>query len=224
MNQLVPIRGARTPSTAHPRRRGLDVPTAIAGAGDTAVRRFLEFFAATIRNKNTRMAYYRAVTDGVELCESLVRLLPERDPVGHRGRHQDRAKTSNMLLTDVAISPPRRLDDAGLQPMPALMAKSDKHGSGTMAGPSQTNLPLQPHDRSHTPFHGKSPAPSRQPVPGIPPVSKISSSSNFRAITHAGSTPAPVPAQGFRTSNTSATSPSGIPDQNFFSRREDQRN
>jgi site-specific recombinase XerD len=39
------------------------VPAAIAGAGDTAVRRFLEFFAATIRNKNTRMAYYRAVTD-----------------------------------------------------------------------------------------------------------------------------------------------------------------
>jgi hypothetical protein len=41
----------------------LAVPAAIAGAGDTAVRRFLEFFAATIRNKNTRMAYYRAVTD-----------------------------------------------------------------------------------------------------------------------------------------------------------------
>jgi site-specific recombinase XerD len=39
------------------------VPAAIAGAGDTAVRRFLEFFAATIRNKNTRMAYFRAVTD-----------------------------------------------------------------------------------------------------------------------------------------------------------------
>jgi hypothetical protein len=30
---------------------------------DTADRRFLEFFAATIRNKNTRMAYYRAVTE-----------------------------------------------------------------------------------------------------------------------------------------------------------------
>ncbi|MBV9828867.1 MAG: site-specific integrase, partial [Alphaproteobacteria bacterium] len=36
------------------------VPAAIAGAGEHAVRRFLEFFAATIRNKNTRMAYYRA--------------------------------------------------------------------------------------------------------------------------------------------------------------------
>jgi site-specific recombinase XerD len=56
MNQLVPIRGGRT-------RSRMVVPAAIAGAGDTAVRRFLEFFAATIRNRNTRMAYYRAVTD-----------------------------------------------------------------------------------------------------------------------------------------------------------------
>jgi site-specific recombinase XerD len=39
----------------------LAIPAIIAGAGDHAVRRFLEFFAAQIRNKNTRMAYYRAV-------------------------------------------------------------------------------------------------------------------------------------------------------------------
>jgi hypothetical protein len=37
------------------------VPAAIAAAGEHAARRFLEFFAATIRNKNTRAAYYRAV-------------------------------------------------------------------------------------------------------------------------------------------------------------------
>jgi len=37
------------------------VPATIADAGETATRRFLEFFAATIRNRNTRMAYYRAV-------------------------------------------------------------------------------------------------------------------------------------------------------------------
>src|ERR1700681_4830783 len=61
MNQLVPIRGGRTPSTARHGRRGLAVPAAVAGAGDHAARRFLEFFAASIRNKNTRMAYYRAV-------------------------------------------------------------------------------------------------------------------------------------------------------------------
>src|SRR5271168_150347 len=36
------------------------VPAVIADAGDHAAKRFLEFFAATIRIKNTRMAYYRA--------------------------------------------------------------------------------------------------------------------------------------------------------------------
>ena len=41
-------------------RSTLAVPAAIGNAGDHATRRFLEFFAAQIRNKNTRMAYYRA--------------------------------------------------------------------------------------------------------------------------------------------------------------------
>jgi hypothetical protein len=36
------------------------VPRIVADAGDQAARRFLEFFAATIRNKNTRLAYYHA--------------------------------------------------------------------------------------------------------------------------------------------------------------------
>jgi site-specific recombinase XerD len=42
-------------------RSTIAVPAVIAGAGDHAARRFLEFFAAQIRNKNTRIAYYRAV-------------------------------------------------------------------------------------------------------------------------------------------------------------------
>jgi site-specific recombinase XerD len=46
----------RTPAS----HNTLAVPAVIADVGDHAVRRFLEFFAATIRNKNTRMAYYRA--------------------------------------------------------------------------------------------------------------------------------------------------------------------
>jgi hypothetical protein len=37
------------------------VPAVIADAGDKATRRFLEFFTANIRNKNTRLAYARAV-------------------------------------------------------------------------------------------------------------------------------------------------------------------
>lgn len=37
------------------------VPPTITNAGETATRRFLEFLAATICNRNTRLAYYRAV-------------------------------------------------------------------------------------------------------------------------------------------------------------------
>jgi site-specific recombinase XerD len=52
---------AAAPVTPSALRSTLAVPVAIAHAGDHATRRFLEFFAAQIRNKNTRMAYYRAV-------------------------------------------------------------------------------------------------------------------------------------------------------------------
>jgi len=41
----------------------------IADAGHAAGRRFLEFFAATIRNKNTRMAYYRACCRFFAWCD-----------------------------------------------------------------------------------------------------------------------------------------------------------
>jgi len=49
-----------SPMRAPAIQSSLAVPAAIASAGDQAARRFLEFFAATIRNKNTRIAYYRA--------------------------------------------------------------------------------------------------------------------------------------------------------------------
>jgi hypothetical protein len=50
-------------------RDGILVPRVIASAGDKAARRFLEFFAATIRNKNTRMAYYRAAARFFAWCD-----------------------------------------------------------------------------------------------------------------------------------------------------------
>ena len=57
MNELVPISPPRGKTLAS---SAVAVPAVIADAGDHAARRFLEFFVATIRNKNTRMAYYRA--------------------------------------------------------------------------------------------------------------------------------------------------------------------
>jgi hypothetical protein len=45
------------------------VPAIIAAAGDEASEHFLEFFAATIRNKNTRMAYVQAIAQFCRWCE-----------------------------------------------------------------------------------------------------------------------------------------------------------
>ena len=55
---LVPAK--TRPLTSVVGHHGVVVPRVIAAAGDKAARRFLEFFAATIRNKNTRQAYYHA--------------------------------------------------------------------------------------------------------------------------------------------------------------------
>jgi hypothetical protein len=49
------------PLTTPTLHSALVVPSMIANAGDRASRRFLDFFAASIENDNTRMAYYRAV-------------------------------------------------------------------------------------------------------------------------------------------------------------------
>jgi site-specific recombinase XerD len=57
------------PLTLVAARDGMLVPRVIAAAGDQAARRFLEFFAATIRNKNTRAAYYHAVVRFFAWCD-----------------------------------------------------------------------------------------------------------------------------------------------------------
>ena len=42
---------------------GPELPALIAGAGERAALRFLEFFTVNIRNQNTRAAYARAAAD-----------------------------------------------------------------------------------------------------------------------------------------------------------------
>jgi site-specific recombinase XerD len=55
MNQLVPIASSA-------------LPELVAAAGERASIRFLEFFAATIRNPHTRRAYYRAAEEFLAWC------------------------------------------------------------------------------------------------------------------------------------------------------------
>ncbi len=56
MNQLVPIKAASCPAL-------------VAAAGERAEIRFLEFFTANIRNRNTRRAYAQAVREFLPFCE-----------------------------------------------------------------------------------------------------------------------------------------------------------
>jgi integrase/recombinase XerD len=52
-----------------PYHSGLELPALIAGAGEKASWRFLEFFTVNIRNKNTRAAYGQAASAFLRWCE-----------------------------------------------------------------------------------------------------------------------------------------------------------
>lgn len=63
-------------------RAGLGaLPALITDAGENASRRFIEFFTANIRNKNTRMAYVRALGPFIAWCEGRGLALLEIQPV-----------------------------------------------------------------------------------------------------------------------------------------------
>jgi len=49
---------------------GLAVPALVAAAGAHASRRFVEFFTANIRNRNTREAYSRAINAFLAWCDA----------------------------------------------------------------------------------------------------------------------------------------------------------
>jgi site-specific recombinase XerD len=63
-------------------RAGLEMlPAAIAAQGERAGRRFVEFFTASIRNRNTRMAYARAVKQFFDWCEDHRLKLEDIEPI-----------------------------------------------------------------------------------------------------------------------------------------------
>lgn len=80
MNDLVPTKASRSISVWI--GGNIVIPSAIADAGEKAVRRFLEFFAATIRNRNTREAYYRATCSFFAWVEqNEIGALPDIEPL-----------------------------------------------------------------------------------------------------------------------------------------------
>ncbi|MFO0941565.1 MAG: hypothetical protein U0930_12455 [Pirellulales bacterium] len=56
-------------------------PATITKAGGKAVKRYWEFFAANIRNKNTRLAYARALSDFFSWCDDYGVALIDIEPI-----------------------------------------------------------------------------------------------------------------------------------------------
>src|SRR2546426_2866246 len=89
-------------------RAGFDeLPAIIRGAGERASWRFLEFFTANIRNKNTRQAYARAVRDFCRWCESRnVIILEDVRPfliAAYIESHPESAPTVKQLLAAIKM-------------------------------------------------------------------------------------------------------------------------
>jgi len=62
-------------------KTNLSLPAVIVGAGPRASRRFVEFFTANIRNKNTREAYARAIGAFLNWCDQHRLTLETIEPV-----------------------------------------------------------------------------------------------------------------------------------------------
>lgn len=76
-------------------QNGFDVlPRIITHAGESTARRFIQFFVANIRNKNTRLAYARAIYQFFEWCEARGLALQQIEPefVSHYIEHHPAAK------------------------------------------------------------------------------------------------------------------------------------
>jgi integrase/recombinase XerD len=71
--ELVPLSNA-----AH---TGAQLPAIIIREGKNTSKRFLEFFTANIRNKNTRISYYRAVICFLDWCEERGATLAQVEPM-----------------------------------------------------------------------------------------------------------------------------------------------
>jgi site-specific recombinase XerD len=99
VNQLVPI-------TASP------LPALISAAGDRAGLRFMEFFAANIRNPHTRRAYIRAVTDFLAWCEDHgVRSIAQVQPLHVAGWIELQAREHSAPTAKLRLAAIRHLFD-----------------------------------------------------------------------------------------------------------------
>jgi len=84
-----------------------DLPAAVVARGDAGLRRFIEFFTVTIRNKNTRQAYAQAIKQFFDWCEHRgVHRLEQITPVvvaGYIERHKASTPTVKQHLAAIRM-------------------------------------------------------------------------------------------------------------------------
>ncbi len=68
-NPLVQNRQRKAPTNAVSKRLADSAPVLIRQSGAKSIKRYFEFFTANIRNRNTREAYHRALTDFFAWCD-----------------------------------------------------------------------------------------------------------------------------------------------------------
>lgn len=105
MEVLVVTESISSPS---PARGDLHLPALVSKAGESATRRFLEFFTVNIRNPNTRRAYGRACLEFLDWCEArgvgdLARVEPMTVAAYVEGLTGDRAAPQSVKQKLAAI-------------------------------------------------------------------------------------------------------------------------
>ena len=106
------------------------VPAIIDRAGGQARKRFLEFFTATIRNENTRLAYARAIGQFFEWCQSYRLELINIEPIhvaAYIERHPGSPPTVKQHLAAVRMLFDWLVTGQVLAMNPAASVRGPKH-------------------------------------------------------------------------------------------------
>jgi hypothetical protein len=107
MNQLATLPATVRQTGTIVANRAHVVPTLIDAAGDRASRRFLEFFAANIRNANSRRAYGHVMAEFLTWCD--FRACQRSRPCNRHAAYPPRTRSAPrhasmpLLRTDQAV-------------------------------------------------------------------------------------------------------------------------
>src|SRR5687768_179779 len=123
---------ALTASSSLTNQLATNVPSIVGDAGADASRRFLEFFTANIRNKNTRLAYARAVFVFCTWCERRRLALPHLEPMLIAAYIEQLGKTHSVPTVKQHLAAIRMLFDwlvigQVMKSNPASAVRGPKH-------------------------------------------------------------------------------------------------